>query len=266
VIGPRLRNHLRSFAKKVPLSFREKFADLIALDQGFEDFFARANYNSDGLITFHNIDCLSSPEFLSAYKAGEALGSWKGADIRWRAYICSWFSRHCMSLDGDFVECGVNKGGMALTNIKYSNIDKSSKQYYLFDTYDGLHENLFTKEEKEIGVQPGRYESCFEQVLSTFKEYSNVVLVKGEVPETLSQVSIDQVAYLSIDMNCVVPEIEALQFFWDKLVLGAVVVLDDYGWPNHYLQKKAFDSFAVSKNIRICQLPTGQGLIIKSTN
>jgi hypothetical protein len=43
-----------------------------------------------------------------------------------------------------------------------------------------------------------------------------------------------------------------------------VVVLDDYGFEGHEVQKREQDKFAASKNIQILSLPTGQGLIIKS--
>ena len=263
MLGNFLQRNLRPLFKRIPLSLREKIADLIALDESYSDFFSRASYNSDGLLTFHNADCLSSPEFLNAYLVGENTGSWKGSDIRWRASVCCWAAQNCLNLDGDYVECGVNKGGMALTTIEYTNFSSSDKKYYLYDTFDGLHQDLLTEEEVQIGIQAGRYEPCYEQVQDTFKQYSNVIIVKGEVPSTLYQVSPKKVAYLAIDMNCVLPEIEALRFFWDKLVPGAIILLDDYGWKNHYLQKKAFDEFALLYDIPILQLPTGQGLLIK---
>ena len=71
--------------------------------------------------------------------------------------------------------------------------------------------------------------------------------------------------FLSIDMNCVQPEVDALNFFWDKMVPGGLIVLDDYGFGNsNHEQKKAHDEFATSKNVEILSLPTCQGLIIKS--
>ena len=44
---------------------------------------------------------------------------------------------------------------------------------------------------------------------------------------------------------------------------GAAVVLDDYGWEKHIVQKHAFDDFAGRMGVPILSLPTGQGLIIK---
>lgn len=43
----------------------------------------------------------------------------------------------------------------------------------------------------------------------------------------------------------------------------AAVLLDDYGHSGHEEQKRAFDGFALSKDVKILTLPTGQGLIIK---
>ena len=61
---------------------------------------------------------------------------------------------------------------------------------------------------------------------------------------TLAQANIEQVSYLSIDMNCSAPEIAAAEFFWEKLTPGAVVLLDDYGFNDtHIVQKRAFDEF-----------------------
>jgi len=49
---------------------------------------------------------------------------------------------------------------------------------------------------------------------------------------------IRKVSYLSIDMNCVKPEIAAAQFFWDRMVSGGIMVLDDYGFRGHIEQKR----------------------------
>ena len=74
---------------------------------------------------------------------------------------------------------------------------------------------------------------------------------------------IKQVCYLSLDLNCAEPEIAAIRFFWDLLVPGAPVVLDDYGSLGYVPQKLAMDAFAAEVNVPVLTLPTGQGLIIK---
>jgi hypothetical protein len=64
-------------------------------------------------------------------------------------------------------------------------------------------------------------------------------------------------------MNSATPERAALEFFWDKLVSGASVILDDYGWKGCEAQKNAADQFAALRGVRVLALPTGQGLLIK---
>jgi O-methyltransferase len=65
-------------------------------------------------------------------------------------------------------------------------------------------------------------------------------------------------------MNNKIPEIAAAEYFWDKLVSGAVIVLDDYAWGGYHMgQKLAFDEFAAKRGVEVLSLPCGQGLIIK---
>ena len=93
-----------------------------------------------------------------------------------------------------------------------------------------------------------------------FAPWPRCRLIRGTVPGTLDEFPKDRrVAYFSIDMNIVLPEIAAIEFFWDRLVPGAVVLLDDYGWATHLAQKEAFDAFAQAHNAMILTLPTGQG-------
>lgn len=66
-------------------------------------------------------------------------------------------------------------------------------------------------------------------------------------------------------MNNAKAEISAIEFLWDKLVLGGIIVLDDYAYGEEFReQKNAWDKFAAKKQFKILTLPTGQGLIIKS--
>jgi hypothetical protein len=57
--------------------------------------------------------------------------------------------------------------------------------------------------------------------------------------------------------------VAAAEYFWDRLLPGAVVLLDDYAYLGFGSQKKAMDGFAASKRVAICSLPTGQGLLLK---
>jgi O-methyltransferase len=141
------------------------------------------------------------------------------------------------------------------------------RDFWLFDTFDGIPvEQMSEAELNGIGGWHNResYEECYDQTVATFAPWPRCNLVRGRVPETLQDFPDGKlVAYLSIDMNIVLPEIAAIEFFWDRLVTGAIVLLDDYGWATHAAQRDAFDAFALSHGVMILALPTGQGIIIR---
>jgi hypothetical protein len=221
-----------------------------------------AKYNKDGLITFHGSDFLEDPLFVSAYALGKKTGSWGDSDLEWRAYIACWAANNGKNIEGDFVECGVNRGGLSRTVMHYIDFENiKNKKFYLLDTYCGFPDKFKHLTAKHY---VSCYSECYDDVVRTFSGFENAVIIAGIVPDTLSQVKAEKVCYLSIDMNCAEPEVAAAEFFWDKLSRGAVVVLDDYNFsPEYYRQKKAFNDFAERKGVQILSLPTGQGLIFR---
>lgn len=220
-------------------------------------------FSEDGLCTIHNCDFLSDPKFAAAYEAGCSTGSWKGWPLRWRAYTLCWCAEWAHRLEGDFIECGVNKGGNARMLIEYLKWTDNQRAFYLLDTFEGFSAKHLTPEEATNLTHKYSYPSCLDEVKSRFEKYSFVKIIPGAVPDTLSQVKSEKIAFLSIDMNCVEPEIAAAGYFWQKLSPGAIVVLDDYGFSNHLPQKIAFDDFARKHGVSVLSLPTGQGLMMK---
>jgi len=224
-------------------------------------FLGRVTFFMSGLITTKNCDFMKDPEFTKAYNAAMKQHYIPDNDA-WRYHVNHWAAFHAKQLKGDFVECGVYRGSLAMSNITYIDFKTlNDRKYYLFDTFCGVDEEFCTGDEY-LRLRDA-YPDCYEFVVNSFKKYPNVVIIKGPVPKTLSQVYIEKVAYLSLDMNCALPELEALKYFWPKLVPGGIVVLDDYGWPTFENQKVAADNFASSVGVKVLSLPNGQGIIIK---
>lgn len=219
-----------------------------------------------------NIDFLKEERFAKAYRAGMDSGhkfQWPGTrtniDMPWRVHIACWAATHALKLPGDFVECGVNTGVLSLAVCTYVDFNSTDKFFYLFDTFAGIPEAQMTSSERPASVAANEtfYEDCYELAVRNFKPFPRARLIRGTVPETLSEVAIEQVSYLSIDMNIVAPEVAALEFFWPKLSTGAVILLDDYGYQHHVEQHKGMAEFAARNDASIASLPTGQGLMIK---
>mgnify|MGYP000179091681 FL=1 len=64
-------------------------------------------------------------------------------------------------------------------------------------------------------------------------------------------------------MNNADAEISTLEYLWDRIVPGASIVLDDYGWLAYRAQKEVEDPFFAKRGYSVLELPTGQGLVIK---
>jgi O-methyltransferase len=229
-----------------------------------------SGYSGDGIsVQWRILDALTGPRFKAAYAAGiqtpHNIGGGGDLHIHWRVYTCIWAAQQGLHLAGDFVECGVNTGIFSRAICEYLDFANVKKTFYLFDTFQGIPEGQALPEEREHvrSNNATTYRECYEETVKTFEPFPNVRLVRGTVPQTLSTVPIDRVAYLSIDMNLVHPEIAALEFFWDRLVPGALVVLDDYAFEAHRPQHEAIDAFAAKRNVAVYTSPTGQGLIVR---
>jgi O-methyltransferase len=267
----RLREELAARDRQIA-ELTEHGHKLDAALQHLDRRYRSADYNSDGLMVYNkDVAFLRDERFMSAYRrgvhSGHKLGRGAGGDIHieWRAHVACWAATRACALPGAFVECGVNTGVLSLAVCEYIDFNATGKDFYLFDTFAGIPESQMCDAERTTQGSKNieLYEECYEVARANFAPYHRTHLMRGLVPDTLPSVKIDQVCYLSIDMNIVYPEIAALEYFWDKLVPGAAVLFDDYGWKSHYLQKQAIDEFGASKGVPILLLPTGQGLIIK---
>ncbi len=231
-------------------------------------------YNNDSLAVWKkDVSFLYEPAFVKAYQlgmdSGHKISRPKGSNvdihIEWRVHVVLWAAWHARQLPGSFVECGVNTGIFSLAICDYLDFNSTGKDFFLFDTFEGIPEEQMAELEREDRVRANQeaYEDCYHIACRNFEPFPKVKLIRGRVPETLSSVDIGEVCYLSIDMNIAEPEIASLKFFWDNLVPGAPVLLDDYGWLGHSLQKEQMDKFASEKGVKILTMPTGQGLLLK---
>jgi hypothetical protein len=175
-------------------------------------------------------------------------------------------------LEGDFVECGVNRGFLSSSIMESLDWDKLGKTFYLLDTFHGLSPSVVSPGmygERELlrneqNIENGFYTDDFSSVEKNFSSWKNIRLVKGVIPESLSEVSATSLAFLHLDLNCAPPEVAAFDYFWPKLVHGGIVLFDDYAYCGYEGQKYAMDRCVEKYETKILSLPTGQGLLIKT--
>jgi macrocin-O-methyltransferase TylF-like protien len=233
---------------------------------------APAVYAQDGLISVHSHAFMQDPAFIAAYARGvKAIGGTDAYRWHWRIHIGLWAAELASRLEGDFVECGVNRGFLSSAIMEYLVWNSLDRDFYLLDTFTGLDERFLSDQEREGGalrrntekLQSGFYVRGVDDVRANFAQWPRARIVEGAIPETLEQVNARRIAYLHLDMNCAPPEVAALAHFWERLVAGAPVLLDDYAYLGYTPQKLAMDEFAHARGVTVCSLPTGQGLIIK---
>lgn len=226
-------------------------------------------YMQDGLWTIHNVDFMSDPKFARAYARG-VQATEKDHNIHWRTHILTWAATNAMKIPGDFVECGVNRGAESSAILTYVdwNATHGARKYYLMDTFQGLVPELVNDDERAIGrleMFDGIYPECYEQTKQNFEEFDDVVMIRGTIPDTLPQNKSTQIAFMHIDMNCAAPEVAAMRYFWPKVERGGIVVLDDYAYYGYQPQKDAMDALGREIGFMVASLPTGQGLVVKSS-
>ncbi|MES2341252.1 MAG: TylF/MycF/NovP-related O-methyltransferase [Pseudomonadota bacterium] len=213
-------------------------------------------FAGDNLFTYsRNLSFLTDPEFMRAYNAHVTTDVEKG--IIWRIAVVAWAARNGMRLQGDLVECACYKGVTARIVCDYVNFAaQTERKYYLYDLFE--HDASMPHHH-----MPEHSGTLFEQVKQRFADLPNVVVTQGRVPDSFSQAAPDKIAFMHLDLNNADAEIGALEILFDRMVPGAIMVLDDYGWLGYRAQKLAEDPWLAKRGYRVLELPTGQGLLIK---
>jgi hypothetical protein len=190
--------------------------------------------------------------------------------IAWRLHTLVWAARSTRGLPGDFVECGVFKGDMSWVVANIVDFAKEDRVFYLYDSFEGFSPQYSSKDDFPLNPEYLEYANkfyqlpdLFEQVQERFKEFPNVKVIKGFLPDSLSQAAPERIAYLHLDLNSPVAEVSTLEILFDRVVTGGIVILDDYGWFEFLKQKRAADEFMQSRGYSLLELPTGQGVVVK---
>jgi predicted O-methyltransferase YrrM len=202
----------------------------------------------------HTAGFRRDPEFAAAVLAANPKPLERA--FAWRTHTLCWAARSCLALDGDFVECGTYEGYSMEVVLRYLD-GLEDRALYLYDVFDPSGS---AGEGKRL---PEHSPALYDTVRARLAPWPNALVTRGRVPDVLSHVSPERVAFLHIDMNNQLAEAGAIAHFWPRLATGGMVIFDDYGWTGYQDQKAAADHFATRQGLSVLELPTGQGLLIK---
>ena len=125
-------------------------------------------------------------------------------------------------LNGDIAEVGVYRGGTA--SIISENTNSS---IHLFDTFEGMPYHS-----PEMGEKWGLNsfnDTNFDSVKRLFTNKPNVKCYKGIFPiDTSHNIENLKFKFVHLDVDNYTSYKESLNFFYNRMVLGGIIVFDDY--------------------------------------
>lgn len=176
-------------------------------------------------------------------------------------YLCA------AQVAGDFVECGVWRGGSmmcaALTLLKAKDV---SRKLYLYDTFEGMvqPDTVDVNFEGIDAISQLSDEPCTEtshiwayapleavrrNMESTGYPDNKICYVSGAVELTIPVTLPDSIALLRLDTDWYASTQHELIHLFPRLVKGGVLIIDDYGhWQG---ARQAVDEYFAERDVKI---------------
>lgn len=169
---------------------------------------------------------------------------------------------------GDFVECGVWKGGSAMVAaLSFLHFGDTTRKFWLYDTYEGMadpgehdiqYDNLTaTQRLEKDGILDRGWRAVANagevevrtNLASTHYPMDKCQLVRGLVEETLPHTKPTQISILRLDTDWYESTKVEMEELYPLLSPGGILILDDYGhWKG---SRKAVDEYFAAKNIQM---------------
>jgi Macrocin-O-methyltransferase (TylF). len=171
------------------------------------------------------------------------------------------------NIPGDFVECGVWRGGssmlIAYTLQKFGVTDRN---IWLYDTFEGMSaptendadiagnraEDLLMKASKENQNSVWCFSSLDEvkQNLKSTNYPENLIhFIQGKVEDTIPLHTPSSISLLRLDTDWYESTKHEMKYLFPLLMQKGVIIIDDYG---HWVgAKKAIDEYLEEKNIAL---------------
>ena len=137
---------------------------------------------------------------------------------------------HQLNKSVNFIEVGVWKGGTAAIIGKKLALLNSNANFYICDTFSGV----VKASEKDITYKGGEHADTSLEIVENLlsDNYTNIKILKGVFPnETAQQIPVnDLFGFCHIDVDVYDSAKDIVDWIWDKLIIGGVVIFDDYGY------------------------------------
>lgn len=170
-------------------------------------------------------------------------------------------------IKGDFVECGVWRGGSSMAvAMVLKELGDTSRELYLYDTYEGMSApteedtDVFGRsaqpkfEDRKLGDDSSEWcrspiEEVTRNIKSTGYPEDRIHLIKGKVEDTIpTHMPAGDLAILRLDTDWYSSTRHELLHLYPRLVSKGVMILDDYGhWEG---VRRAVDEYFEAEKLR----------------
>jgi hypothetical protein len=175
-----------------------------------------------------------------------------------------------LPLQGELAECGCFRGlssNLILSRLRRADPGYKGAGYHVFDSFEGLSEPLPV--DLGVGAEPARphlhrhaqrgwFAASLELVRRGLAEFPEVAYHPGWIPDSFAGLPERRYRFVHLDVDLHDPTLGALEYFYPRLVPGALVVCDDYNWPG---ERKAVEDFCARHGVAVETTLHGQAVL-----
>ena len=173
----------------------------------------------------------------------------------------------------NFAECGCWKGHSSLGILNIMEQYSFKKKIFIFDSFEGglsekndkdINLKRYIQNNKEIINQKNYFKSNYVDVVKLLENFNHAIIEKGWIPEVFEVAKDKKFSFVHIDVDLYQPTYDAINFFFNRLEKGGVIICDDYNCSDFPGAKLAIDKYL--KNIKVnlfYEIPLGGCIIIK---
>ena len=134
-------------------------------------------------------------------------------------------------LSGGIIEVGVWRGGTGALIAEKARLCGIKYPVYLADTFTGVVKASAQDSRYRGGEHADTSRSIVESLVYELFKLENVRILSGVFPDGTSRfVESEQFRFCHIDVDVYQSAKDVLEWIWDKMVIGGVIVYDDYGF------------------------------------
>lgn len=177
-----------------------------------------------------------------------------------KRWMLSQLLRLTEAVPGDTAECGVYKGSTSFLICRDNARSRQTRHHFMFDSFEGIS-------------QPGEHDGGYwaEGDLATAREVAERTLARfddktflvGWIPSRFDEVSDRRFSFVHLDVDLHDPTRDGIEFFYDRLNDGGVLLCDDYGSEFCPGTTRACDEFLADKPEKMIALSPGGGFFIR---